>query len=316
MRNEFLARVFEGKSDPMKQFGALLVTWIGFILTGSVSMIVIIGVLDSNDLPDDQPFLNHVAEMDLKSMPKFWLLMANLLQFPGAMAFLWLGTRFLLKRKWQSLLTGAKRFRWKRTFIGFGLWVLLSGAYLLLVYLKEPGTLIFEPNWEEFWLMLPIILLLVPIQCAFEEIAIRGQFMQIQSGRPGRTALYGLISSSIFFALLHSANPEIAEYGYFTMMAQYLLIGLILGMVTILDEGLELAIGMHIGNNLFAFLIVSYPGSALNTPSLLNLTQLEPGQDLFALIGFGMALFAILFGKHPEKIKMIWESRAYTRLEE
>ena len=48
---------------------------------------------------------------------------------------------------------------------------------------------------------------------------------------------------SILFGLLHFANPEIDKLGN-TFIFAYLIMGFFLGLITLMDEGLELALGM------------------------------------------------------------------------
>ena len=40
--------------------------------------------------------------------------------------------------------------------------------------------------------------------------------------------------TSVLFGLMHSFNPEVEEFGFFTMMPQYVAFGLIFGIITIL----------------------------------------------------------------------------------
>ena len=58
-----------------------------------------------------------------------------------------------------------------------------------------------------------------------------------------------LVITSVFFGLFHSTNPEVAEMG-FSVMIFYIGTGLLLGIMTLMDDGLELALGFHLGNNL------------------------------------------------------------------
>ena len=74
--------------------------------------------------------------------------------------------------------------------------------------------------------------------------------------------------TSVLFGLMHAFNPEVEEFGFFTMMPQYILFGLIFGIVTILDDGIEAAIGAHAANNIFLCIMVTHNSSALQTPAV------------------------------------------------
>ena len=64
-----------------------------------------------------------------------------------------------------------------------------------------------------------------------------------------------LVTTSMIFGLLHFFNPEVEKLGY-GIMVYYIGTGFFLGILTLMDEGLELAIGFHAANNLFTALLV------------------------------------------------------------
>jgi membrane protease YdiL (CAAX protease family) len=80
-----------------------------------------------------------------------------------------------------------------------------------------------------------------------------------------------LIITSIGFGLLHGFNPEVDKLGPI-MMVFYIGTGLVLGIMTLMDDGLELALGFHAANNMFTALLVTSDWSALQTDALLTYT--------------------------------------------
>ena len=74
---------------------------------------------------------------------------------------------------------------------------------------------------------------------------------------------------------MHMANPEVAEYGWKVMLLNYATTGLLLGAITLMDDGLEIAIGMHAANNLFAALFVTFEDSAVQTNAIFSLKELD-----------------------------------------
>ena len=78
-----------------------------------------------------------------------------------------------------------------------------------------------------------------------------------------------LFLSSILFGLAHSANPEVAEMGW-GIMVFYIGMGFLLGIVTLMDDGLELALGIHFANNFFVCILSSSEWSSLQTPALFK----------------------------------------------
>lgn len=83
-----------------------------------------------------------------------------------------------------------------------------------------------------------------------------------------RKPIFPLVITSLMFGLMHGMNPEIAQFGFWKMMIFYIGMGAFLGLLTLLDESLELALGIHFANNLFGALFVSFEGSALQTPTM------------------------------------------------
>jgi membrane protease YdiL (CAAX protease family) len=74
--------------------------------------------------------------------------------------------------------------------------------------------------------------------------------------------------TSIIFGGLHLFNPEVEKLGY-GIMVYYIGTGLFLGILTLMDEGIELALGFHAANNLFTALLVTSSWTAFQTESIL-----------------------------------------------
>ena len=310
MANRFLGNYSLGKHDVTSLIGSTAVTWGLFLLMGGMPMLLLLVYYVLQGQITFADFLNDPNNIGAFGIPTLVLFLGAMGQFPVGFFGIWLSNKLISKRPLRSYLTAAPKFRWNRFFIGLVVWMLLMAAYGLVLYLKSPNTFKYSPDWETFFIFLPIALVLVPIQCAFEEVAVRGQLMQnIHGYFNGKTApIASLVLSSLFFAILHSLNPEIKTYGFVVMMAQYFSIGLIFGIFAILEEGLELSIGLHVGNNLFAFLFVSYPGSVLETPSIYQQTEVYPWHDLLGLLAIGTVFFLLIYGRKPQRIKEIFAS--------
>ena len=79
-----------------------------------------------------------------------------------------------------------------------------------------------------------------------------------------------LLLTGFAFGLLHGSNPEVDRFGFWVAMPQYILMGLLLGLVAIWDDGLELALGLHLANNIISSLVVTHDASALQTHALFK----------------------------------------------
>lgn len=76
-----------------------------------------------------------------------------------------------------------------------------------------------------------------------------------------------LVLTSLLFGLMHIGNPEIDKLGY-TLLVFYIGSGFLFGVVTLLDDGAELAIGMHAINNMIAALFITTNWTVFQTDAL------------------------------------------------
>ena len=198
-------------------------------------------------------------------------------------------------RSFLQTITGNSSFRWKHFCISGGLWMIFMGLSLFAYIGFDAEN--YTVNNISFSLIPLIILsfLLIPFQAAFEEVIFRGYLMQ------GFTALFpskifALLTTTLLFALMHSLNPEVKEFGFFSIMPQYLTFGLIFGLLTILDNGIESALGAHAANNIFLCIFVTQKASALQTPALFEQHVYCPGAELTGMVVVG-AIFVFTLWK-------------------
>ncbi len=217
-----------------------------------------------------------------------WLLFSF---FCGFIALM-LVTKPLHKRPFKTLITPFKKIRKGRLAFGFFVWLGLAAIGEGYAFFTEPENYIWTFNLGKFIPLLLLCLILLPFQTSFEELIFRGHMLQGLT-RWMKYPIYPLIITSVLFGLMHGANPEIFEFGFGKMMVFYIGTGLFLGLITVLDEGLELALGVHFANNLFGALFVSFDGSALQTPTMWRMKELSTDYMLVGWFAF-VAIFMIL----------------------
>jgi membrane protease YdiL (CAAX protease family) len=136
----------------------------------------------------------------------------------------------------------------------------------------------------------------IPLQTSFEEYLFRGYLLQ-GIGAKFKSRVIPLIITSIIFGLLHIANPEVGKLGY-VVMVYYIGTGLFLGIITLLDEGLELALGFHAANNLVGALLVTADWTAFQTNSLFkDLSEPDVYFDILIPVLVFYPLLLLLFAK-------------------
>src|SRR5699024_5340777 len=97
---------------------------------------------------------------------------------------------------------------------------------------------------------------------------------------------------------LHLSNPEVTQFGPW-IMVYYIGTGLFLGILTLMDDGLELALGFHAANNLIQILLVTADWSAFQSESILrDITRPESSiSELIVSLGIIYPIFILIFAK-------------------
>ena len=112
-----------------------------------------------------------------------------------------------------------------------------------------------------------------------------------------KSRLVPLLITSILFGLMHIANPEVGKIGLI-IMVYYIGTGLFLGILTIMDEGLELALGFHAANNLVGALLVTADWTAFQTHSILkDVSEPSAGFEIIFPVLIVFPLLLLLFSK-------------------
>ena len=231
----------------------------------------------------------------MKDIPNNLSLVINLLPFVFLLGMLFVLVYFLNERNILTLTTSRKKVDIKRILFSFSLIVFISVLGFAVSYYSDSSNIIWNFHPTKFFILLAISLLLFPFQIGLEEYLFRGYLMQ-QIGIVVKNRWFPLLFTSTVFGLFHSANPEVAEMG-FGVMIFYIGTGLLLGIMTLMDESLELALGFHLGNNLMAALLLTSDFSALQTDALFRYSGLEntAGTLNEMIVSIGITYPIILF---------------------
>lgn len=191
-----------------------------------------------------------------------------LLSFAIGLVGLFIVAKYLHKQSIIALTTSRTKIDWKRIWFAFIIWGVISSGFILLDYFMTPEDYVLNFKLVPFLILCLVALVLVPLQTSFEEYLFRGYLMQ-GLGVVTKTKWVPLITTSLIFGMLHIANPEVEKLGYIIMI-YYIGTGLFLGIMTLMDEGIELALGFHAANNLFTALLVTADWTAFQTHSVFK----------------------------------------------
>ena len=203
----------------------------------------------------------------------------------------------LHKQSIRSLTTSRLKIDWKRFWFAFLFWGIVSSSLVLIDYYTSPENYVFNFKLVPFLILAAIAIILVPLQTSFEEYLFRGYLMQ-GIGVLCKNRWVPLVITSVTFGLLHIANPEIEKLGYI-LLVHYIGTGFFLGIITLMDEGLELALGFHAANNLFTALLVTADWTAFQTNSILrDVSDPDIGNfEIFASVLIIYPILILIFAK-------------------
>lgn len=256
-----------------------------------------IGQLPISAMMTEAEFAEFVKNPDFAAygIPSYQGLALLVGMFAIAFLVLAISTKFLHRKRLTDLISPSGSIRWSRVIFGFLFWILLTGISETIHYFLAPETYTFQFDLGRFLPLFLVSLFLLPIQTSFEEVFTRGYLMQ-GIAILSRNKWIPLLLTAMMFAALHGANPEIAKFGYFTMMSYYVLAGLFLGLLVVLDDGLELALGVHAAINIFGSCIVSYEGGVLQTDSIFVTDIVSPNMMIVTFL-FAAIIFLLVAHK-------------------
>lgn len=278
----YLQQAYKGDNDPWKVILTVLI--VSGIFIGN--LIFFLFFSDGMDVVEEQKKL-----LELIPSKNFWLAF-NLLPFAFLLLFLFLFVKFLHKRSLKSLTTARDKVDWSRAFFSFSLIVVITLVLFSISYYTDPSLIELQFDPLKFTILVIVSLLLFPLQIALEEYLFRGYLMQ-QIAIIAKNRWFPLILTSVLFGVFHAANPEVGEMGPIIMVF-YIGTGLLLGIMTLMDNGLELALGFHLGNNLLAALLVTSKWSALQTDAIFIYTAEEASNQISEILVPVLVVYPII----------------------
>lgn len=285
----FLSLAHLGQNSPWRWFKTELFTFL-WTLPGSIPLLVLIELSDA-------PYIN-LRTLGAKSLgvhEAVFLAVILLPFFTALFGFMRLIERNH-ERHWKTAVTSRSAIDFRRMLVAGGIWAALLLLSTIISFCIEPSHFTWQFDPVRFFPMVVVAFVFIPFQAFFEEFAIRGYLMQ-NVALVSKRVWQALLSTTFTFAWLHSKNLEVQTHGTLAMMPIYGLIGLTFGIATLMDNGIELAAGAHIANNLFACIILSAPDSTLQTPALMSVSVTAPTWWSYLELAIMGAVFLFVMAK-------------------
>ena len=286
----YIEQGYKGIHEGWRYLLGMVFIIIGWQLVGAIPLLVAIGIKsDLSSMPTSVSGMTDVLGANL-----FLFLM--LLTFVIGLLFLFIYVKYVHKLAIKSLTTTRKQIDWKRIFFSFVLWALVSALLIIIVIFITPEDYVLNFKLDKFLILAVIAVLMIPIQTSMEEYLMRGYLMQ-GLGIIAKNRWVPLIVTSTVFGLLHIFNPEVDKLGY-GIMVFYIGTGLFLGILTLMDDGLELALGFHAANNLVAALLVTADWTAFTTDSIYrDISDPVLGWDVLIPVFVVFPILLFIFSK-------------------
>lgn len=238
-----------------------------------------------------------IIKAEIAQKGELQFLFENLVIFAIFLGILLLWVKYVHRQPLTALITGRTRIDWKRFWFSFLLWGGVTVGITLIDYLFiSPEDYIWNFQWIPFLKLLLIVILFIPLQTGFEEVFFRGYLLQAL-GLTVHNKWFPLLTTSLLFGLMHIANPEVEKLGY-SLLIYYIGTGIFLEITTLMDDGLELALGFHTANNLFTALLVTSDWTVFQVPSVFrDISEPTLGFSIWAPLLLYFPLLLYIYAK-------------------
>lgn len=277
------------------RFWKYIVGSIIIILASSIGQLPLVFAV-SYDRLDENESVRSLSQSLMNQFEPNLTLFLMLISFVVAMVGIYFVVTKLHHQTFLSVTTSRKSVDWKRIFFSFGLWALFTIITTLISYQMNPADYVWNFKPIPFAILILISVVLLPFQTSTEEYIFRGYLMQ-GFANLAKNKWFPLLMTSLIFGGLHAANPEVAKMGNI-IFVYYIGTGLFLGIITLMDEGMELALGFHAANNLVSALLVTSDWTAFQTHSILkDIAEPEAGLDVILPVIVVYPILLYIFSK-------------------
>lgn len=298
----FLENASEGKNNWWRYLLTVIVSLVGGSLLAGIilgMLLAVVSIFFAGEVSNIYPFIQSTI-----SNPIFLVVLVGI-SYTISVFLFYICLRFVHHKKFLSVINTVSGLRWKLLLKGLVLWALILFILSLPSLIFNQGGYEITYNSKSFLILLIICLLAFPIQASFEEILFRGYLMQgfsLVSKKPW----VPLLLTSLIFGSVHVLNGT-NLYMDLSIVASTFIIGMMLGIIALGDNGIETAMGVHIANNLYVALFLNSADSGLpGLPSMVTTQASEPFSGLPFLILAALLMITILFWGRKENIIRIF----------
>jgi membrane protease YdiL (CAAX protease family) len=280
----YLENILGRDNSFWKYLAVCIITFVVMQLIGGIFIgIAVVLYLFSRGGEIAPELFSSVKSLYEMGLPENFVLILMIFPFVVGIITVWLLVGNMHKRTFSMTVNGSENIRWGHIFAGFLFWFSLMLVFFGISYIADPGNYVMQFDGAKFVTLFIITVLFIPLQTTFEEFVFRGYLAQgIAAWTKNRWLV--ICIPALLFGLSHYQNTEVSEHGFLAAMPQYIIFGLFFGLIAVLDDGIELPLGMHAANNIFVCLFVTNDASSLHTPAIFKQATVYPVLDTVSLL--------------------------------
>ena len=302
----YIENALKVKNDLWRYIIGFIIIFI-FTQLGSIPFVIAISSKVGLQVASNLDQLGMMTVLEDSNLTLFYFL----LTFVFGLLGLFLVVKFIHKQTFLSLTTSRSKVDLDRLATSFICISLITFLDTAINYFIFPQDFIVNFDLLSFIILFFIAVVFIPIQTSMEEYMFRGYLMQ-GLGVFTRNKWLPLIITSFSFGFLHFWNPEITKLGPIILI-YYVATGLFLGIITLMDEGMELALGFHAGNNLIIALLVTADWTVFQTNSVLK--YISDPDVLYSTLFSLLFIYPILLIYFSKKYKWVnWREKLFGKV--
>lgn len=289
----YIQQAYKGKNEWYHWVITIVLVFFGWQALGAIPLMITAVMHSANTEEFSRAAADNFMSLGINSNLFLFLMIFT---FAIGLLVLVLCVKYIHKRTVRSLITSRDKVDWKRFWFGFITWGVIASVLIIAGILISPEHYTWNFKAVPFFTLVAISFLFLPFQTSFEELLFRGYFIQ-GLGVLAKNRWLPLILTSVCFGLLHGANPEIDKLGNVAFVF-YIGTGFFYGITTLMDEGTELALGLHAINNIVAAFFVTTNWTVFQTDALyVDSAEPSVGWEMFFPVLVLYPLMLLLFSK-------------------
>ncbi len=302
--NLFLNAGFvDGQNKFWMYMMGITATIMGYFLMQFVTILPLVARATEKGITPTELMNNQhiIFDSNRLEIDKNWILLAQFGLFVGAFAMFYMVIKYIHRKQFLSVITGYDKFRYKHFFFAFGIWAAILIITVLVTYFSSStNDLVLQFDLPRFLVLFLICIIFLPLQTLCEEVIFRSYLIQGFS-QVFKNGIIPVVITSVMFGLAHMSNPETRAFGMGIMLTYYIVFAFFLGAITLMDEGLELAFGIHLANNLISALSVTSQTAVLKTDAIFYAKSEDAGAELVMAFCSIIVVFVVFWFKFKWK---------------